>query len=1087
MKRDNRNENNNLTLLPCNGNIYRYSVFKILMFLLKPFHSISVVVFMIIMSLDKGAYGQQLQHSEIDSLRILLRSSADRQNKVLLLNEIARRYVHIRSYDSAATITTRAKVMAQRDGNMPGLLKSYENFVHMYREKGDIEKALENLRIMLALARKTNVPLSEAEAYDQLGHIYTTKEDQKAALLNHQRALDIRRREKDPYGVANSADNIAHLYYHQDDYLKALDHWVEAYHAYKKTDNYWGMARTSANLGLIHYEFSNFGKAIALFYESRERYRSIGNNDGIIWASNLIGHVYTEINNIDKAEDIYKNSLETYMREGNRSGVALSYTNLGNVARKKRDFDAAKHYCQQAIAIYAAVDSSGLSFFTPYKQLAEIDYELGDKKGALTKFLSMVDRPMVTQNISNKVTVANWIGRIYRDLEKYNLASIWIASAIRLNASTVDKSAYLISYKTLAEVDSALGHFRDAYLNMQKYYLYRDSIEKQNAEKIVLKHEYENQIAKTLETSRNRQRQRNVAWAFAGLVFVFAIVSWRYLSARSKHRIALEKVKKRTAIDNQEMKSRFLANISHEFRTPLTLINGHIELLMAGEGDVGDKSRYSEISKNSANLLELVDQLLQLSKMDDGYYKLQYEQGPVLELVKMQVANFESEADRLGIRLDSGFSNLAEQCLDQQFVYSRQAVIAIIYNLLSNALKHTPRAGKIQVRLDLESPLLHIWVSNTGDGIADRYLTKIFDRFYQLPGDSSYQGFGIGLSLVKELANYHGGGVEVESQTDGKTIFHVWLAEGNISVLEKNEITPVVSTLSRISATAETDVQYKGNNVVGTIDRPVILLVDDHEEIRSFIKESLGHSYHFLEAADGEVALEMANTALPDMIISDIKMPRMDGLDFCRAIKESEATSHIPVLLLTAVKDQLKKEHGLYIGADDYIYKPFSVTELRLRVHNRLASKERLRIHYASLLVKDSDNGVLLEGEEKSISQQDKDFIEKLVGAIHTYQGSKQVNVEFLANVACLSSSQLTRKLKALIDKTPAEFIRIIKMNSAKDMLESGARVADVAWAIGYEDPANFAKVYKKHFGYSPSQQQVKGVDIDLLAASTPR
>ncbi|MFD2556606.1 tetratricopeptide repeat protein [Sphingobacterium tabacisoli] len=1036
------------------------------------------------MSLDKGAYGQKLQHSEIDSLRILLRSTADTHNKVLLLNEIARRYVHIRSYDSAATITTRAKVMAQRDGNMSGLLKSYENFVHMYREKGDLEKALENLNIMLALARKMDVPLSEAEAYDQLGHIYTTKEDQKAALSSHQMALDIRRREKDPYGVANSADNIAHLYYHQDDYLKALDHWDEAYHAYKKTDNYWGMARTSANLGLIHYEFSNFGKAIALFYESRERYRSIDNNDGIIWTSNLIGHVYMEISNIDKAEDIYRNSLEAYIREGNRSGVALSYTNLGNVARKKRDFDAARYYCEQAIAIYAAVDSSGLSFFTPYKQLAEIDYELGDKKGALTKFLSMVDKPMVTQNISNRVTVANWIGRIYRDLEKYNLASIWIASAIRLNASTIDKSAYLISYKVLAEVDSALGHFRDAYLNMQKYYLYRDSIEKQNAEKIVLKYEYENQIAKTLETSRNRQRQRNVAWAFAGLAFIFAVVSWRYLSARSKHRIALEKVKKKAAIDNQEMKSRFLANISHEFRTPLTLINGHVELLMAGEGDVDDKSRYSEITKNSANLLELVDQLLELSKMDDSYYKLQYEQGPVVELVRMQVESFESEADRLGIQLECELSKQAEQYSDQRFVYSRQAVIAIIYNLLSNALKHTPQAGKIEVCLDFESPLLNIWVSNTGDGIADEYLPKIFDRFYQLPGEPSYQGFGIGLSLVKELATYHGGGVEVESQTDGKTIFHVWLAEGNISVEEKNEITPVVSTLSRISAT---DVQYKRNNVVGTIDRPVILLVDDHEEIRGFIKESLGHSYHFLEAADGEVALEIANAMLPDMIISDIKMPRMDGLDFCQSIKESEATSHIPVLLLTAVKDQLKKEHGLYIGADDYIYKPFSVTELRLRVHNRLASKERLRTYYASLLVKDSDNGVLLEGEEKSISQQDKDFIEKLVGAIHAYQDSKQMNVEFLANVACLSSSQLTRKLKALIDKTPAEFIRIIKMNSAKDMLESGARVADVAWAIGYEDPANFAKVYKKHFGYSPSQQQVKGVDIDILAASIPR
>ncbi|SKB84178.1 Signal transduction histidine kinase [Sphingobacterium nematocida] len=1049
------------------------------MFVLNSFYSISALVFMIILSLDKEAYGQKLQYSEIDSLRILLRSSADKHNKVLLLNEIARRYVHIRSYDSATTITTRAKVMAERDGNMFGLLKSYENFVHMYREKGEMEKAVEHLKIMLQLARKINVPLSEAEAYDQLGHIYTTKEDQKAALLNHEMALDIRRRKADPYGVANSADNIAHLYYHQDDYLRALDYWDEAYYAYKKTDNYWGMARTSANLGLIHYEFSNFSKAISLFYEARELYKRIQNKDGMIWTSNLIGHVYTEINNIDKAKDIYTNSLNAYIREGNQSGVAQSYTNLGNVARKKRDFEVAKQYCEQAIKIYAAVDSSGLSFFTPYKQLAEIDYELGDKKAALAKFLSMVDKPMVTQNISNRITVTNWIGRIYGDLTQYNLASKWIESAILLNARTADKSAYLISYKALAKIDSALGNFRDAYLNTQKYYMYRDSIEKQNAEKIVLKYEYENQIAKTIETSRNRQLQRNVAWALAVSALLFALVSWRYLSARSKHKIALEKVKKKAAINNQEMKSRFLANISHEFRTPLTLINGHIELLMADEKSTADKSRYAEISKNGAHLLELVDQLLELSKMDDGYYSLHYERGEVVQLIRMEVTSFESEADRCGVKLKSLFSKPAGEYAGQQFVYSRQAVTAIMYNLLSNALKHTPRTGEIEVGLDFECQLLHIWVANTGSGIADEYLSKIFDRFYQLPGEASFKGFGIGLSLVKELANYHGGRVEVESQTDGKTIFHVWLAEGSTSVEEKKEVMPAFSELSRISTTQEPAMQRNLNDVASTMDQPVVLLVDDHEEIRTFIKESLGDSYHFLEAADGEVALRMANAVLPDIIISDIRMPRMDGLDFCKAVKESAATSHIPVLLLTAIKDQSKKEDGLYLGADDYIFKPFSVAELRLRVHNRLAFKERLRIYYTSLLIKDSDKDVLLEDEEKSISKQDKDFIEKLVAAIHENQESKQVNVEFLANVACLSSSQITRKLKALINKTPAEFIRTIKMNYAKGLLESGTRVADVAWAIGYDDPANFAKVFKKQFGYSPSQQQVKGVDIE--------
>jgi signal transduction histidine kinase/DNA-binding NarL/FixJ family response regulator/streptogramin lyase len=517
-----------------------------------------------------------------------------------------------------------------------------------------------------------------------------------------------------------------------------------------------------------------------------------------------------------------------------------------------------------------------------------------------------------------------------------------------------------------------------------------------------------------------------------------------------------------------QIKSRFLANITHEFRTPLTLINGHLEQLEENDSSISKETRYREMKQNSHHLLGLINQLMDLSKIESGAYKIRYRTKDLVQELQMIVANFAAYSMQKQITLE--FEPCAQVlCASKKFTYDEGVVQTIVSNLLSNACKFTPQYGFIQVTLAYESQdsEVKITVSDTGIGISKDDLNHIFDRFYQSDDSSGRQfgGSGIGLSLVKELAILHGGDVAVESEPTVGSRFTITLKEGP----RESNSTDIQEVLPNVPAHTEWEEVVGAENETTV---PTILIAEDHLELRRFISESLGNHYQYIEVGSGIEALDLAISQIPDLVISDVMMPGMDGLELCKEIKNHDVTSHIPIILLTARADSEDKLAGLKNGADDYLTKPFSVQELRFRVKNILHSRKVLQKRYQTSLPQAL--------KDKSI---ENTYIVKVEGLIRSNTTDAAFGVEKLAQILMLSTAQLNRKIKAITGQTTVLFIQNVKMQMALELLMQGEKnIAEIAFEVGFENPGYFSKVFKKHFGFSPSERErLKDYKVNVL------
>jgi signal transduction histidine kinase/ligand-binding sensor domain-containing protein/CheY-like chemotaxis protein/AraC-like DNA-binding protein len=554
--------------------------------------------------------------------------------------------------------------------------------------------------------------------------------------------------------------------------------------------------------------------------------------------------------------------------------------------------------------------------------------------------------------------------------------------------------------------------------------------------------------------------------ATSGLLFVF----WKRYKKRMIHKqhMETERQKAQSMMELAEVKSRFLANITHEFRTPLTLINGHIERLISENGPAKPASSYREMERNSQHLLRLINQLMDLSKVESGEYRIRCTKKNILNDLKVNIHSFQSYAEQKHISLLLNTDQESEIYLrENPVLFDENVFITILNNLLSNACKFTGEGGAISVdfRYEKVTGKIHFSVSDTGPGIPEEEQEKIFDRFYQSDNSAvrRYEGSGIGLSLVKELAQLHGGSVTLESGTETGSTFHVIIQEG----IEDDS--PEVNTTRATSAAVFSDVVMLQSDQ----ELPLLLIVEDHPELRRFIRESLGDQYRCIEAVNGKAGLELAIGHIPDLIISDVMMPEMDGFEFCDLVKNQELTSHIPLVLLTARMEQEDRLKGLRKGADDYLTKPFSTAELRLRVRNMIAARkliiEKYGLPTSSRLP-----------ETATILPEESAFIKRLTFLVERNLSNSAFGVEELAGKASLSSSQLQRKLKAITGKSPSGLIMDIRMNRSMHLLKHGKEnVGEIAFQVGFENHSYFSRVFKKYFGFMPSEKDKVNAHID--------
>ena len=547
------------------------------------------------------------------------------------------------------------------------------------------------------------------------------------------------------------------------------------------------------------------------------------------------------------------------------------------------------------------------------------------------------------------------------------------------------------------------------------------------------------------------------------ILMVFAFFVLKAYFAKAKLNEKLEE-KNREIEAATQAKLMFFTNVSHELRTPLTLIETPVEQLLA-ENQLSKVQRgLLEVAhRNVRTLLKLINQILDFRKVEGGKMTLQLAETDLAALIGNVVSEFVAAAEHKRIRLSCRLPEHVTAKIDAG------KVERVVSNILSNAVKFTPVAGEINVELVVDTPqgTATLSVTNTGKGIAEGDLPHIFERFYQ--PQHSEGGTGIGLALAKAFVDMHGGHIGVSSKAEGLTVFTVHLplnlqAETPTSAAEQSPISePQAFIVPATPATTKADAPqlqtiFEENN---DPNQPTILFTDDNDDVCQMARTLLETHYRVLTAPNGVVALQMAELNIPDLVVSDVMMPQMDGLELCSRLKQSTATSHIPVILLTARTLDEQRIEGYEHGADAYITKPFSAPLLLARIHNLLQSRKQLKQVF----------GGADELAKEEISTPDKEFVSKIRSEIHRNINNNDFGVEQLGAAVDLSRVQLYRKVKALTGLSPVELIRATRLNRARKLIEGGATsVSEVAYQVGFTSPSYFTKCFKDQFGVSPME-----------------
>ena len=551
------------------------------------------------------------------------------------------------------------------------------------------------------------------------------------------------------------------------------------------------------------------------------------------------------------------------------------------------------------------------------------------------------------------------------------------------------------------------------------------------------------------------------------LVGIMAVSVYRARVNRLLERERLQKseAETRRLADLDAAKSRFFANISHEFRTPLTLIISPTEEILESDLLDHDQRRWGEaVLNNARRLLHLIDRLLDLSRLEAGRLELGYETAELVTFVERIVERFAPAAEKKDILL-----RFRSDIPARPTSFDPDKLQSIVGNLLSNALKYTPAGGKTWVSLrETETGDVEFVVKDTGPGIPPEQVSRLFERFVRGSdgrGDETI-GSGIGLALVKELVDLHGGVLLVESEVGFGTAFIVRLPLARSTIGMVGAAHPANQTAEAGAHEGDAgNPDYSGVRPDLVEEKPVVLLVEDNSEVRALLKRQLDPSFHVVEAHDGAVGLQAARDLHPDVILSDVMMPVMDGLALCAAIRADETLRHTPIVLLTAKADDASAAAAIDSGADDYIEKPYHAATLKQKLNRLVDVRRSLRDEYSGQLVMPS-TGVVVESSEQH-------FASLVVETISDHLGDPRFSVEALAAETGLSRRQLTRRVKSVFGETPSDLVHRLRMEQAARYLEArSGSVSEIAYKVGFKSASHFSTAFKEAYGHKPSEHQ---------------
>ena len=896
--------------------------------------------------------------------------------------------------------------------------------------------------------------------------------DPKQAEIHAQKALTVSQRLNDQKLQAQAFNILGIVFAIQNDYGQSIFHFQQAMEYARNSDFLLLVAQIHNNIGNIYKSMADYPASLAAYEQAEKLYDSLGYSPGLALASNNMGNLYKRIGEPAEARLRFENALREYRKQNNASGYASAQLNLGIFLKDyPESMETAKLLLDSAYQYYSDKQQTSKEVIA-LNSLGSLYIELEDYEKAKSYLLPALVEAKRLKLIQTGSAILSNLAKI-ASAQGDHTRSIELADQVYHIADSMENNQFLLDAESLrSTMFQQAGRWKEA-LEHYKYYVgWRDSIfneqqaqlyEAQKVRQEVFEREEQlkAQALKLsfLEDQVSLENKWKWSLAAASLFLFFAGVLY-FQKYRDRKVVAAELEARNKLIGAQKAeiealdktKSRFFTNISHEFRTPLNLILGP---LRSGKEQI-PTPELGMMQQNAERLLRLINQLMDLSKLETGLLEIHYENANLYPYLRNLASAFFSQAKRKNINYQLDIP------ATEQFVQLDPGKLEqIIYNLLSNAFKFTPEGGSVSFHASLEDGYkLRFTVSDTGLGVPEDLQDKIFDRFYQVDGSSTraFEGTGIGLSLTKELIELHGGSISIDSQEGQGCRFTVILP---LKPFEE-EAGPLFESASMDYAEISEPIALVATTEQETSDKPLLLVVEDHTDLRHYLINQLAGEYQFLEAADGEAGLALALEKVPDIIITDVMMPRMDGVELIKRIKNDTRTSHIPVIMLTAKNDLETRQEGFETGADQYLAKPFDPPEIRARLKSVFTQTQRLQEKYSQ--------AIYLKPTELEIQDHEAQFLQKLMDIIETHLDNSEFSVSQLQEEIGMSRMQLHRKLKALSGKSASEFIRHFRLQRAAELLKHpGAQVADVAYRVGFSHLSYFAKAFKEQFGQVPS------------------
>ena len=849
------------------------------------------------------------------------------------------------------------------------------------------ESETQSIRDSLATLRQQGKKERDASRYDE-------------ALRLHIRGLDMAR------AVGDSSE------------------WIQALN---------NIATDYRRMGMLDVAQSYHYQALSLCDESSDTTYQMRKNR--VKALNGLGNIYLSIYSYDDADSVFRQALEGEHQLGSATGQAINYANLGSIYSARGDDEKALDYYRQSM-YYNKQDSNLLGMALCHLYFGNI-YEKRQQYSLALREYEQSDRMMTDLKdlwhaLEPRLALASVYYHTHEDAKAQALLDRADATARQINSWEHIVEVHRLYFQLMqrqGRYHEALDHhliataYQDSILDNEKLDRIHNigiNIERTRQQEMV-------DMAQNELQTEKRIRQQS-AWLFGlTVILLLAVISALLYVQRMRHR-SMEMMR-----EASRLREDFFTNITHEFRTPLTVILGLSRKIRENTEvpqSVSDKA--STIERQGNRLLTLVTQLLDISKVKSVIGEPNWQHGNICAQVAMLLETYIDYAANRGVTLKYHY----DKAIEMHFV--PDYVNKVMSNLVSNALKFTPNGGTISVNLYQRGDRLHIDVSDTGHGISSDKLAHIFEPFYTTGDTGEAKGTGIGLALTQEIISHLDGTITAESQVGKGTTFHI------VMPIQNRSADPVTET------------------EIGNSGKPIIVVAEDNADVADLLCTQLEPFYEVVAARDGVEALKRAGEIIPDLVITDVMMPNMDGMALARAIRANDLTAHIPIIMVTARVTEQDRIEGLKAGADAYLVKPFNTEELLTRVAKLLEQRIMLRDKYAQTITQApvTDNAI----EDHFLAR-----VEQVIVA-HINKG-EDITVTMVADDLNITARQLHRKVTGLINQSPAALIRITRINCAKTIMAAKPEMPlkSVALACGFTDYSHFAKVFRTVTGISPT------------------